>query len=390
MPLIADQPITLGSFDITPQFEHRARWERRTDRDFIDTVRDNVTDWQFRTRLGFTGKDKDGNKITFRWQMGYSDAMSAGKQTVVQNSDVTLLSWERTFGDWTVTLGRQAYVLGDGKLVTSSTGWSNLGRTFEGLRLTSKAWDLFGFKETINSPSNKELTAGLASYKSEFGQTTLIYKSDERGATDTEIYTLNHIYKSHLGQYSLMVEGSGQWGESKGRDHAAFAGTLNLSRKFSKQLSGYFEASLVSGGSGPKSGTFDSLFFSPKPTYGMRTMTGYRNLKELTLGATFVPDSKWRFDGYVNWFGLFDSKDAWYGSSGSVNRHGGIAFQDPTGASGDEVGTALQVEAFYTPTKRDTFGAGIGLFRPGAFIDRQLSGSAKEQVWGYFLYQFKF
>lgn len=390
MPIALDQPISLGSFDITPQFEHRARWERRTDRDFSDAIRDNVTDWQYRTRLGFTAKGKDGSKVTFRWQLGYSDAMTAGRQTFVHGSDVTLLNWEKTFGDWTVTLGRQPYVLGDGKLITHSMGWSNLGRTFEGLRLTSKEWDFFGFKEATNSPSNKEITAGLASYKGEFGQTSLIYKVDERGPTDTKIFTLNHIYRQPIGPYSFMIEGSGQWGESKGRDHAAFAGTANLSRKFSPKLSGYLEASLASGGSGPKSGTFDSLFFSPKPTYGMRTLTGYRNLKELTLGATYLTDSKWRFDGYLNWFGLFDSKDAWYGASGSVNRRGGVAFQDPTGKSGSDVGAALQLEVFHTPTKRDTFGAGIGLFRPGAFITRQVAGKERDQVWGYFLYQFKF
>ncbi len=389
MPL-ADAPVTLGSFDLTPQFEHRARWERRLDRDFFEPRSDNVTDLQFRTRLGFTAKQKDGGKLTLRWQLGYAEALRPGGDTVTHNSDLTLLNWEQRFGDWNMVIGRQTYILGNAKLVSSSTGWGNLGRTFEGLRLNYRDWELAGFKESTNNPSNKQMTLGLASNKNRLGLSSLIYRVNERPVLKSETFTLNHIYSGEALGFDFSLEGSVQWGKNEGRDHAAWAITGRLDKEAGRRLKTFAEASIVSGGSGPKIGTFDQLYQNPEPSYGMRSMIGYRNLKELTLGAEWQAEDKVRLVGRLSVLGLQDNRDAWYGMNGSANRHGGGAFIDSTGNSGGQVGRALQLEAFYTPTKRDLFATGIGVFQPGAFVSRQVGGRAANQVWGYFLYQFKF
>lgn len=387
---IADAPVTLGSFDITPQFEHRARWERRIDRDFFEPRSDNVTDLQFRTRLGFTAKQKNGGKLTVRWQLGYGEALRPSGDTVTHNSDLTIFNWEQKFGDWNMVLGRQTYILGNAKLVSSSTGWGNLGRTFEGLRLNYKDWEFAGFKEATNTPSNKQMSLGLVSNKNELGLSSLIYRVNERPVLRSETFTLNHIYSQKISGFDFSLEGSAQWGKNEGRDHAAWALTARVEKEVSKTLNAFAEANLVSGGSGPKSGTFDQLYQNPEPSYGMRSLIGYRNLRELTLGAEWQATDKIKFEGKFNVLGLQDNKDAWYGMNGSANRHGGGAFVDPTGNSGGQVGRAIQLEAFYTPTKRDTFATGIGIFQPGAFITRRVGGNSTNQVWGYFLYQFKF
>lgn len=386
----ADLPPKPDQWEVTPILEHRFRVERKLDRDFLDSLSDNGTDWHFRTRLGLNAKDRQGNKFVFQFQFGSTEAISNGKTVRTTNYDVNLASWERTFDDWTITLGRQGYKLADGRLVCSQTGWGNLGRTFEGLRIRNKEWEVFAFKEAVSSPRNQDLKAGLVSRKWEGGLTTAIYTQNDRTPGTTQHYTLNHVYKRPIGRADLTLEGSVQAGRFNGLDHGAFTGTINVSSKLDKTVTAFVEASVVSGSSGPKSGAFDAIYPSPILPHGMRSQVGFKNLKELTFGAFWQPDTKLKLDGFYTLVGLFDSKDAWYGIGGTPNRKPGGIYQDPTGASGSQVGSYLQLEAAYKLTKHDTLSAGVGAFFPGTFIKKQLGTNPSTQYWGYLGYGWKF
>lgn len=386
----ADLPPKPDQWEITPIIEHRFRVERKLDRDFLDALSDNATDWHFRTRLGLNAKDKDGNKFVFLFQFGSTEAISNGRTVRTTSYDVNLANWERTFDDWTLTLGRQGYKLADGRLICSQSYWGNLGRTFEGARVRNKSWEFFAFKEAVSTPRNQDLKAGVVSHTWEGGQTSVIYTQNDRTPGTTKHYTLNHVYKRPVGRADLTLEGSVQGGRFNGADHGAFAGTVNLSSKVDKTVTAFVEASVVSGSSGPKSGAFDAIYPSPILPHGMRSQVGFKNLKELTFGAFWQPDAKLKVDGFLTFVGLFDSKDAWYGIGGSPNRRQGGIYQDPTGASGSQVGSYLQFEGFYKLTKHDTLSAGLGFFFPGTFIKRQLGTSPTTQNWGYLGYAWKF
>lgn len=388
--ITADLPKAPAQWEITPILEHRARWERKIDRDFLEDVSDNATDWLFRTRVGVKAKDPSGGKYVLQFQFGSCDSRSNGITRQTQNYDFNLASYERTISGTTFILGRQGYVLADGRLISSQSAWGNLGRTFEGIRLKREGWEFFGFKEATNTPNNKEITSALLSHAWEAGLSTALYKQDDRTPGNTRIYTLNHVYKQDVGSAKLTLEGSLQAGTLNGVDHGAYAATVNVKLKPAKNLQTFVEASVASGGSGPKSGTFDSLYSSPVLPHGMRSQVGFRNLQELTFGATYQAAKDLRFDSYLAFLNLFDSKDAWYAIGGAPNKWKGGAYQDKTGASGRQIGSYFQLESTYKPTKHDTFSAGIGFFFPGTFIKRQMGGSASIQTWGYLSYGFQF
>lgn len=388
--ITADVPKAPAQWEITPIIEHRVRFERKIDRDFLEDASDNAAEWLFRTRVGLKGKDPSGGKYVLQFQFTSTDSRINGSTRQTQTYDVNLASWEKTFSGTTLILGRQPYKLADGRLISSLSAWGNAGRTFEGIRLKRKDWEFFGFKEAVNSPSNKEVTSALISHSWDSGVTTALYKQDDRTPGRTQIYTLNHVSKTKVGAANLTVEGSVQTGRLNGIDHGAFAATAQLSIKPSKTLQAYVEASAASGGSGPKSGTFDSLYSSPTLPHGMRAQVGYRNLQELSFGACFQPRKDFKLDGYLTFVNLFDSKDAWYSLSGAANKRKGGVYQDKTGASGRQVGSFFQLEATYKPTKHDTLSAGFGLFFPGSFIRNQVGGDSTTQTWGYLSYGFQF
>lgn len=375
---------------IKPTFEHRARWERRIDRDFLKEPRDNRTDWHFRNRLGLVATDKSGNRITVVYQHSYDDVQVRGNSSVVTTSDVPYLNWERKTEGWKVTLGRQAYKLGDGRLISHFSNWGNLGRTFEGLRVQYGPWEYAGFKEAVNTPSNQEIRFGVLSNRNAWGLTSVIVLENGRPREATRLQTLNHLAKRVVGAYEFTLEGSGQWGRVGGRDHRAFMAVAKVERSFAPNLRAFAEATVSSGGSGPNSGTFDPMYPSPQLPHGLRTQAGLRNVKELTLGVNWRALPRLTVEGHWTLQELYDKRDGWYSLAGSLNRRRGGAYLDPTGRSGSRVGDYLQIEATYEASRRDTFAAGFGVFHPGTFIDRQLGGRATAQTWGYVQYRFRF
>lgn len=388
MPL--EQPASLADWKITPTFEHRIRFERRINRDFLDALPDNTTDWLFRTRIGFLATDKRGSKVVFIYQRSTDDQAIAGRCTKIDNSDVSQFYWEGKSSGWTWGIGRFPYKLGDGRLIASQGGWGNLGRTFEGAYAKNKTWEFAAFREAVNTPSNKQMFTGLASVNTTAGQTSFIARNNERTKGDTRLFTLNHIKKVADGKYLWTLEGSLQWGRNDGRDHSAFAAVVNLSRSLGPSARVYIEAGAASGGSGQTSRTFDPLYQSAVPPYGLRSQAGFRNMLELTLGGSWQATKKLKVDGVATLVSLFDAKDGWYGLSGGLNRKPGGVYRDPEGKSGRSVGGFFQLEAVYVLTKRDTLAAGFGVFCPGPFVRSQLDRPAQAEPWGYLQYTFRY
>ncbi|MCU0315764.1 MAG: alginate export family protein [Fimbriimonadaceae bacterium] len=385
-----DQTPKFGAWEIKPTFEHRTRWERRLDRDFLKSNNDNRTDWLFRNRLGFIAKDKDGNKVVVQYQYAYNDYWINLDRDAVQNSDVTLLNWEFKIDDWTVTLGRQGYKLGDGRLFSSLGGWGNLGRTFEGARIRNQEWEFAGFKEAVNTPINREVFTAVAANKNKAGLTSVIYKSDGKTAQTTSHFTLNHLYKQKDKQTDVTLEGAVQSGRVNGRSHEAWAVTANVGYRPHKNLRLYAEASISSGGSGPTSTTFDQIYHNSNFPFGIGPLIGYRNTKEYILGACWQPNKKLKVDGIFSVVELYDKTDGWYNFSGAVNKRFGGSFVDPTGNSGSKVGQFFQLEVAYDANARDSFAGGFAIFEPGGFVKNLVGPGTVNQTWFYLQYNFKF
>lgn len=385
--ILAANAIKSQEIKVTTDIKLRTRFERLTDKDFYEPDADNFSSFLTRFEPGFT---VDYGQWQFRsvYQFANSQNWMASGDSSTTNSDLNEFYLKHTEDGQAWTIGRQKFEINDGRLVATSD-WGNVSRTFDGIHFENGDFQAFFIKDAIvRGRSHDARLAGFSAHHAG-GNSSYFFKSDKTSSGNTAIHTLDRTWKSKLGGNATNLEIAVQFGESAGKEHAAYALHADLTMPVSKKLKLTFEGNLASGGqSATHSRTFDELSASTHSKYGYMDMVGWRNMKEIALKTKYTFNARTSLTANIHGFWLFDAADGFYRSS-SLNKGPGGNFIDPTGMSGTHLGTELNIEVNHAFNWAD-LKAGFGVFEPGNFIKNLNGGSAERQLYFYTQLSFKF
>jgi hypothetical protein len=376
-----------SDWTLKPVFDLRERFERRIDKDFSESSSDNRSDLLSRWRVGVDYSYQ--NKISGRVMYQYAHNLfwtAAKNGNVPERSDLFLAYLDYSPSkDTKVRLGRQQLVLGSERLLGPSD-WGNTGRSFDMVRWTWQNLDIFGGRLAVNGTPSKDAAVAGAFYTSNLGDTLFLYKHDEGGGLQDDIYTLDHNFKYKKDKWSGDLEVAGQMGRTGDKKLEAWAVGSKFNYQATPKWRYYFEAAAASGGgSGDTTRTFDQIYASNHSRYGIMDMQGWRNMTDLSLGVNFKPTKQLSINAEYHKFGLFAADDAWYSDGGRPNS----GLKDPTGNSGKDVGQEFDIYASFAPDSKSQFEAGFGVLKPGRFIE-SFANRGDNQVWGYLQYRLRF
>lgn len=383
--------IWLPEWDIKPTLEVRERFERRIDKDLTRTNNDNRSDLYSRYRIGMDlkGPNKLTGRIVYQYahDLSWQKSANAGKV----NSDIIEAYVALPTEVGSLTAGRQIFGIGSERLLGSGE-WGNNGRSWNMVRLANARWDVFAGQLAANSVASKNAIIGGVTFKSRAGLTLAVYKHDKSTAAGvTDMYTLDHRWTATSKKFSFDVEAAGQAGRAGTHDVRAFAGVGKVSYAATPKVSVYVAGDVASGGKrGNTVLTFDQLYPNCHTRYGIVDTQGWRNMKALTVGVCATPTKKLSVIAEYDRFGLWAANDSWYAAGGSINKSGSTSYSDPTGAKGTDTGDEFDLSACYKLDLRNTFDAGVGLFRPGHFQKSFAGLGDRNEIWGYVQYRFKF
>ncbi len=365
--LAAEESLTIDA-------QARVRVESRDNRDFNSAADDQRTNVLTRARLGATYRPGDG--WTFRilgqdsqaWDPVTSNAANEAKLEIQE------LYAQYQGGPLGVSFGRIPLSYGKQRLV-GTFEWSNVARRFDGLKVS---YD-FGparldgwFTALGGSPStfaaDGEFWGLYATLPKLWGGVTegyLFWNHDPSSAL-ANFVTVGGRREAKYGPWRYEVEAAGQLG-----DVTAYAATIEGGRSFGP-LSLTAGFATASGDPTPGFGqatTFQNLFPTNHLHYGMLDYQSWRNVHNLFGRAAWQANRWLNVEAQAHAFWLADSRDFWYGAGGAPNRTtGGIAYQDPTGAAGTEVGQELDLVVTANPHPQVALQGGWGHFFSGGFI----------------------
>jgi hypothetical protein len=374
-----------SDWTIKPIIDVRERFERRIDKDFSESGSDNKSDLLSRWRVGvdFSYKKEVSGRIVYQYahDLFWTAAQNGNAP---ERSDIFVAYADFKGLDGKVRLGRQQLGISSQRLLGLSE-WGNTGRSYDMVRWTGKTLDLFGGRLAVNGTPSKDAYIGGGSLKSRYGETLFVFKHDEKSASHDDIYTLDHVFKMKKGKWSGEAELAGQLGRTGDSKLEAWAGGLKVSYDHDAKWKLYAEGNAASGGKrGDTVLTFNQVYASNHAKYGIMDMQGWRNMTGLTVGANYKATKDLAVNFEFHKFGLWAADDSWYNDGGSKN------LTDATGNSGKDVGQEFDIWATYNLDKRSSLELGLGIFKPGNFIDNFANKGDRDQVWGYLQYQVKF
>lgn len=304
--------------------------------------------------------------------------------------------------------GRQELNLGDRRLV-ASPDWGNVGRTYDGLRVTGKAPGLTvdGFAVApvdvgtggFSRPKHGERAYGMWTtfdrlkrlayldvYEVVKYNDTAIGETGSRGSQ--VVYTTGARAGGPIWRaMSFETDVAVQRGHSASDGLAAWGTHQGVSwrigpRRLSARLSA--EYNFASGDSNPSDGTrktFDQLYASTHGVWGLADQVGWRNMHHAAVKVELSPVSALRVGGGVNRLALATVNDAWYGVSGSkvaLNR----------AATSRDLGWEPDLWANVAVSRDLSVGAGVAVLLGGDYV-RQTTGVAR--IWTpYVMSTYKF
>jgi hypothetical protein len=208
---------------------------------------------------------------------------------------------------------------------------------------------------------------------------------------DREFHTfgLRGYRPAQLQQLDYEIELIGQFGELLGEDHSAFAGhaelgyTLDL--PWSPRLVGQFDyASGTADPGGGESHTFVFLFGARRFDLVPTGIFGpFRRSNILSPGVRLVvsPHPKVEAELKVRYWELAQARD----------RFVGTFLQDPTGASGRNLGTDIELRVRWKPTPWLAVEAGYDHWFKGSYLDRVPNASStRDSDYVYMATRFRF
>jgi len=378
----------LQELNFKPYLEVRERFERRTDRDFNVGADDNRSDLLSRFRVGVTFK-KSRLSGQLEYQFAHDWIWSPTANLSARNGDASLAYLAFEGHGAAFTAGRYKLPLGSQRLI-GPLEWSNVARSFDGVRVDSGRWLAYAFKIGVARPMPRDARIAGASYVEKTYQVNAIFKHNKVSGGDEDIVTVNPWFHRPFGAWNVDAEGGLQYGDYGSRKQQAWAFHGQVGYAVDAKTGIYLLGNAASGGGDSDTRrTFDTLYPTSHNLYGLADMVGWQNSREFSFGVTHRPRPNLSLRAAYHHFWIEDAKDAWYNALGAPNGRVGGLFVDPTGGSGRDLGSEVDLEAVYGFRKNITFSGGIASFSPGGFV-RRVGGDDRTQVFGYVQAQFRF
>lgn len=377
--------------------EIRERYEFRDDADFNPQADDT---------LGFVGSRIRFNigydiapDLYFFLQMQDSRLFGSESATASNEGNLDLhqgfLTVKNLAGPLTAVLGRQEMAFGDQRLI-GGFGWSHIGRSFDGLRLTVSGGpmrlDLWGM---IVKQSNTAIEKADPAFPSanrdgqSFYGVYAAYQSDSIAIEPYVLYLrdtgdlavsavtdpagLRMNGKAASDSLEFTGEAAYQTGSMEGRgatvksDISAYALAFKAAYTLPVEMRPRIglEYDRASGDNDPGDDnikTFENLFPTDHIHYGMMDYVGWRNMQGLRLSLGVKPTKNSGIGLDYHRFFLADKADHWYAASGKIFRTA------PPGNSSTELGQELDVVVYGMIKEKLRMEAGYGRFYPGEYV----------------------
>jgi hypothetical protein len=297
--------------------------------------------------------------------------------------------------------GRMNFDSGDRRLV-SRNRYRNAINAFDGARLrigedaSDFELDTFAFRpvtrsvSALDESSDEAWLYGVNGYLR--GWSPAIVLEPYYFLTDQQTGAEKHLHTTGLHGYGLIAgtgwdydwNVAGQWGDSGGREHRAWAGHLEIGHTWSQhawkpRLGAWID--YASGDRDPaddRSERFDSLYGDSWAHYGYQSYFVWQNQIQPALRLAFQPSAKLRCEMFLRSAWLASERDLWV-----VARRG-----DPTGASGRHVGEEIDLRASWKVNRSLEIEAVYSHFFPGGLVAG--TGQSPDTAFGYVAAMFRF
>ncbi|MFQ6105143.1 MAG: alginate export family protein [Candidatus Glassbacteria bacterium] len=295
----------------------------------------------------------------------------------------------------TIRLGRQTLAFGAERLV-GSFGWSNVGRSFQGISLileeepvVVQAWwtnVIVPEDKVLNEPDWADDFFGVhASWKNiPSAKLDTYFLFRDNSDTGRRIYALGGLLHGTLLESEAIdynAELTYQTGDfSSDLDHSALAfhagagytlKLLVLNPRFG------FQYNLATGDENPsdtENRTFDNLYPTNHGHYGYIDFLSWRNMRNLKLESSLKPCDKLTIKGDLHLAWLEDVEDAWYNAGGGV-----IRGQDASRKADTFLGHEIDITARCSCIEGLDILAGYSRFFTGGFVED--TGDSDDPEW---------
>ncbi len=304
----------------------------------------------------------------------------------------------------TLRVGRQEMQFGSGRLV-ADCAWGNAGRSFDGARLILKdgPWDASLFATTIKEPcyaagalnyTGQDQSFGglhvtyaglpghtldLYSYYRDFADGSFRGEDDPARYGDRKDVTSGARVLGRIGPVDYEGEAALQVGRYAYDDELAWMAVGRAGYNFEglpwKPRLG-LEYDFASGDGDPDDGErggFDDLYGLRHSVLGIADYTGRSNLHDFVAQAAVKPLQGLTIGADYHYYLLAEKKDAWRACDLSAVR------QDPTGGSGDRLGSEVDLQASYKLKNLD-LAAGGAYFMAGDYV-KTTTGRDRDAAW---------
>ncbi len=309
-----------------------------------------------------------------------------------------------------LTVGRQVLAYGDQRLV-GALNWTNTSRAFDAVKLQFRGEgarvDVFSAQVVQNDPAvriNRSMEGNnlhgvygaienvlpgstLEPYLLLRSTRSVVNELNQRG--DLNRYTMGlRAWAKGLGPWDYNLALVRQWGDIADAVIDAWGYYAELGYSIDAESSPrlYVHYNFGSGdedGSDGRVGGFDNLYPTAHFLYGYNDLVGWRNLRNIRLGAEFKPHPKFglQFDFHSFW--LATGNDALYNVSGVLS-----VAPPPGGATDLKVGNELDAVFTVPVSKAVSLSGGIGYMIPGPFLKANTPGNGN--TFTYLVASYKF
>jgi hypothetical protein len=287
---------------------------------------------------------------------------------------------------WMARGGRQELTFGEQRLIGSGE-WTNVGRTFDGVRMTFSSAPLavtvFGASvvrvrtdQFDRFQSDERLAGAVATVHPVPGLTIepyLFWRAVDRAVGEgghagrAYLYAPGARFVASHGPLDAVAELVLERGRSASTPLAAGAGTYragwtvaHLPRR--PRIGAEFShASGDRDGSDGRLGTFDQLYPTNHAKYGLTDRIGWRNMRDTSVFLEVSPRRGVTVKASAHRLRLATVADAWYAAGGAPVLRNSLA-------TSRTLGTDIGVAATWIVSSRLALGIGMSQMQPGAFL----------------------
>jgi hypothetical protein len=415
------QVVTIGG-------EVRERYEFRANADFNKNAADTLSFIGSRIRLHLNYEVTPDITALIQIQ----DARLFGGEVSTASND-NLLDLHQGYvmvknvGPTSLTIGRQELAFGDHRLV-GHFGWSNIGRSFDGLRVAYLAApvrvDFWGVSPKVygtNTGAAPAFTPSNREHQEFYG----IYASIKTTPVTVEPYVMYLLDGGDAGELNaagtallspikapaargqsrvtvgvradgkaaseaidVAVEGAYQLGSMDARgttpktDISAYAVALKAGYTAPVGIKPrigieYDRASGDKDRTDDTLGTFENLFPTNHPFYGYMDYVGWRNMQDVRLSFSAKPSTSTGVSLDYHRFSLAEKDDNWYAASGAI-------FQTtPANNTESDLGQEIDLVGYMMVKEKIRIEAGYGRFIPGDYMDVNVPAATDASDWVY-------